>query len=338
MKVRTRDFIYTLDDLYFATTSYLHPPERIVAFLRYIPHEKGERFKNGIRYSKVDSNQAYDFLEKNYPHYLYKCENKQKPMMGVPLDRVKQILKPEIRLKEIMTKNPSLPLLKKVIKIADTFNKYADIPYNCMGISGSILPGLYDTFNSDIDFVIYGLKYHHQARETFKKMKDKEFFQSISDDYWKKIYKKRIKDSSLSFEEFCWYEKRKNNRGLIQGTLFDILATREWDEINADDFNKRYDDLGPVYVEATVTDSLASFDNPAIYEINQVKIIEGCEVPINQIACFTHTYAGQAFEGEEVIVKGKLEKVTGSDETYRIVVGTTRESIDEFIKLKDLKM
>lgn len=338
MKARTRDFIYTLDDLYFAATSYLHPADRIVSFLRYIPHEKGERFKNGARYSKVDSIQAYDFLENNYPQYLYKCENTQKLMMGVPSDRVKQILKPENRLKEIMTKNPSLPLLKKVIKIADTFNKHADIPYNCMGISGSILPGLYDTSNSDIDFVIYGLENHHQARETFNEMKDKEIFQSISDDYWKKIYKKRIKDSSLSFEEFCWYEKRKNNRGLIQGTLFDILATRDWDEINAGDFNKQYEDLGPVYVEAKVTDSLASFDNPAIYEINQVKIIEGYEVPINQIACFTHTYAGQAFEGEEIIVKGKLEKVIGSDETYRIVVGTTRESIDEYIKLKHLKM
>ena len=26
-------------------------------------------------------------------------------------------------------------------------------------------------------------------------------------------------------------EKRKNNRGVVDGTLFDILATRKWDEI-----------------------------------------------------------------------------------------------------------
>ena len=338
MKARPRDFIYTIDDLYFATTSYLHPPDRILAFLRYIPHEKGERFKNGKRYSKVDSNQAYAFLEENYPEYLFECENTQKIMMGVPLERVKEILTPKNRLKEIKAENPSLPLLQKVIKIGDTFHQQANIPYHCLGISGSILPGLYDVENSDIDFVIYGLENHRRARDIFRKMKDREVFQSINDEYWNKIFKKRIKDYSLSFDEFCWYEKRKNNRGIIEGTLFDILATRDWDEINGVWGETRYEDYGPIFLQATVTDALASFDNPAIYEINQVKIIQGPDVPINQIACFTHTYAGQAVEGEKIVVKGVLEKVIDPKESYRVVVGTTRESIGEFIKIKGLKV
>jgi predicted nucleotidyltransferase len=334
MRARPRDFIYTSDDLFFATTSYLHPEDRILAFLRYVPDSQGERSKNGKKYSKVDSEQAYTFLKENYPEYLFDCDNTQVQMMGVPYDRIEKILSPNQRLQEIINSKPSEPLLKKVITIADTFHKDAGIPYESLGISGSILPGLYDTSSSDIDFVVYGLGNHRRAIQTFNKIKDHGAFQSIGDDYWEKIYNKRIKDSTLSFEEFCWYENRKNNRGVVDGTLFDILATREWDEITGIYGDTNYQPHGHVTVECVVSNALAAFDNPAVYEVTGVKVIDGPKVPINNIASFTHTYAGQAVEGEDIIVKGKLEKVMGPEEGYRVVVGTTRESLNEFIKLK----
>ncbi|MGZ7095655.1 MAG: nucleotidyltransferase domain-containing protein, partial [Methanobacterium sp.] len=195
--------------------------------MRYIPDPKGERSRNGQRYSKVDSKQAYDFLESFHPQYLFDSDKDLK-MMGVPSERIKKILKPEERLKDIINSENNGQLLKKVVKLAGIFNDYANIPYSKMGVSGSILPGLYDVKISDIDFVIYGLKNHKKAMDTFGEIKDKSDLKSISDDYWMRLYEKRIKDSSLSYEEFQWYEKRKNNRGIIDGTLFDILATRDW--------------------------------------------------------------------------------------------------------------
>ena len=57
-QVRTRDFIYTSDDLYFASTNYIHPEDRIISFLRYIPDENGDREKNGKKYRKVGSDDS----------------------------------------------------------------------------------------------------------------------------------------------------------------------------------------------------------------------------------------------------------------------------------------
>jgi len=333
MRVRTRDFIYTDDDLYFATTSYLHPEDRILSFLRYIPDENGERSKNGRRYSKVGSKQAYEFLASNYPEYLCNCNITGVKMMGVPLDKVKKILHPEERLKEIINNFKNDALLKKVVKMADIFHEQAGIPYSKMGVSGSILTGLYDVTVSDIDFVIYGLKNHEKARETFGRIKDKTDLKSINNEYWAQLYEKRIKDASLSYEEFRWYEKRKNNRGMINGTLFDILLTRDWDEIKGKYGEERFEYIGTAMVECKVKDTMAAFDNPAVYKIEDVNILEGNDVDITEIASFTHTYSGQAKEGEKIIARGKLEKVTGRNSRYRIVVGTTRESIDEYIKL-----
>lgn len=335
MRARTRDFIHTTDDLFFATTSYLHPEDRILSFLRYIPDKEGDRSKNGQSYSKVDSDQAYDFLGKFHGDYLFDSDKDLK-MMGVPRGKVEKILRPEERLKEILSADNNNELMKKVVKLAGIFKDYAGIPYSKMGVSGSILPGLYVHSISDIDFVIYGLKNHRIAMDIFGEMKDKSDLRSISQDYWMRLYKKRIMDSTLSYKEFQWYEKRKNNRGIIDGTLFDILATRDWNEIKGKYGEDRHQSLGNAKIECKVSDALGAFDNPAVYKIEDVEFLEGKGVPVTEIASFTHTYSGQAKEGEEVVVKGKLEKVSNKKTSYRIVVGTTREAFDEYIKLKGL--
>ncbi|BAW31937.1 MAG TPA: DNA polymerase subunit beta [Methanothermobacter sp.] len=338
MRSRPRDFIYTVDDLFFATTSYLHPEDRLIAFLRYIPDPRGERSRNGRRYSKVDSEGAYKFLGENHPIYLYDAENIGKTIIAVPNDLIDEIITPTVRLKEIIRQGPSDDLLEKVLIIADTFHDEASISYNDMGISGSILPSLYDPENSDIDFVIYGLENHRRALETFAKLKNQGPFKSLNEDYWLKVYRKRIKDDTLSFREFCWYEERKNNRGLVDGTLFDILATRSWDEIEGSWGDTIYKPLGRIKIEARVYDAMASFDNPATYKVEDVHILEGPSVDIEEVVSFTHTYAGQAREGEVIIAKGKLERYTGARNGYRVVVGTTREAFNEYIKLKDLRI
>jgi predicted nucleotidyltransferase len=337
MRVRPRDFIYTTDDLFFATTTYLHPEDRIISFLRYIPDRNGDRSLNNKKYSKVDSNQAYKFLGNNFPEYLFDCEITNVEMMGVPIEKVEKLLLPNDRLREIMESQKRDKLQDKVVKLAEIFHEHTGLSYNKMGVSGSILPGLYKSDVSDIDFVIYGLKNHRNVMEAFENIKIEDgVLQGIGGEYWKKLYNKRIKDSSLTYEEFRWYENRKNNRGILDGTLFDILQTRDWDEISGSYGATRYEPMGCIEIECTVTDSLAAFDNPAVYKVDDVKIIDGPDVPISEVASYTHTYAGQARDGERITVRGKLEKVIGKNLSYRLIVGTTRESIGEFIKLKNL--
>lgn len=342
MRARTRDFIYTTDDLFFATTSYLHPEDRILSFLRYVPDPKGDRTKKGSRYSKVDTTQAYKFIKGGYQEYLFDSGVAAEKMMGVPRDKVSEILKPTKRLEEIMA-NPENELLEKVVEVASFFHEEAGISYKYMGVSGSILPGLYHPQKSDIDFVIYGLKNHRNAVETFARQKNEPNspLKGISDEFWNWLYQKRIKDSSLTIDEFKWYENRKSNRGVVRGVLFDILATRDWDEIQGTYGGTTNHSLGTLKVECTITDALESFDNPAVYRVDEVVVVEGPEFHVDELASFTHTYAGQVKEGERVVGQGKLEKITDKktgESKNRLVVGTTRESLGEYIKLKNLKI
>ena len=219
-QVRTRDFIYTSDGLYFASTNYIHPKDRFISFLRYIPDENGDRHKDGESYRKVGSQEAYSYLRENYPEYLYFCDVTNVEMMGVPLDKVERIIKPENRLLGLKktlesggeVKNPEL--IAKLMDVADFFHFMAGIPYENLGISGSILPGLHKSDVSDLDFVVYGLENHRNAIETFKKYRGSEVYikevdktikvEGITDDYWDFVYNKRMSDSSLSKDEFKW--------------------------------------------------------------------------------------------------------------------------------------
>ncbi|MBE6503190.1 MAG: DNA polymerase subunit beta [Methanobrevibacter sp.] len=354
-QVRTRDFIYTSDDLYFASTNYLHPEDKINSFLRYIPDPNGDREKNGKRYRKVGSKEAYTYLRENHPDYLYFCDVTNVEMMGVPLDKVEKIIKPENRLMGLKktfesggnVKNPEL--IKKLMDIADFFHCMADIPYENLGISGSILPGLQKENSSDLDFVVYGLDNHRRAIAAFKENRGKEVYikdvdkyitvEGITDDYWDFVYNKRMSDESLTKEEFKWYENRKANRGTIDGTLFDILATKDYSEITGVWGDTVYEPQGIAQIECDIVSALGAYDNPSLYTIENVKLIEGVDFDLSEVVSFTHTYAGEVIDGEHVVAKGKVEKVIVNGETshYRLVVGTTREAVDEYLKLKDFK-
>ena len=351
--VRTRDFIYTSDDLYFASTNYIHPQDKVNSFLRYIPDSEGDREKNGKRYRKVGSEEAYSYLRENHPDYLYFCNITNVEMMGVPLDKVERIIKPDERLLGLKdtfdnggeVKNPEL--ISKLMDVADFFHYMADIPYDHLGISGSILPGLQKSDVSDLDFVVYGLENHRRAIETFKEYRGKEVYieevdkritvEGITDDYWEFVYDKRMFDESLTKEEFKWYENRKANRGTINGTLFDILATRDYDEILGEWGDTIYEPQGIEQIECDIVSALGAYDNPSLYTIENVQHLDGVDYPLTEIVSFTHTYAGEVVDGEHVIAKGKVEKViiNGEDSHYRLVVGTTREAIDEYMKLKE---
>ena len=101
IKVRVRDFVVSTDGLFFASTDYIHPEGWAIAFLRYVPDPEGDREKDGIRYSKVGSDEAYAYLRENHPEYLFKSDVFNAELVGVPYEKIDRIIKPEERLAEL---------------------------------------------------------------------------------------------------------------------------------------------------------------------------------------------------------------------------------------------
>ena len=299
MKARIRDFFETKDGWIFAVSDYSHP-EGLRSLLRYVPDEAGEREACGRRFRKMDFDQAFEFLKRVRPDYVH-------DLHVVPESDVVRYYQPSVGLKSLAGKDP------RVMKIAEILHE-GGVPWQEMGITGSMLLGLHSS-SSDIDFVVYGPMWW-KARSIVMQAKARGLIEDLDEFTWKKIYSKRKPE--ISFEEFMLHEKRKGNRGMIDGTYFDLLFTRDWSQISPQPVGRS---IGQSLIEAKVVDAEFAFDSPAIFRLDHPRIKE--------IFCFTHTYAGQALPGETIEAKGVLEETAGG---LRLVVGTTREARGEWIK------
>ncbi len=348
--LRIRDFIETKDGLIFAVVSYTHPEQGYLAYLRYYPESSGDRKRGGVSFKKIGSTrESYEYLEKHFPEYLIEFESENQGYQGsleyqdsqdslgsaslqyVPMDRISKIYRPEERLREII-ECPKDKIEEKISTLVNTL----PVPARKIGITGSILVGLHNE-NSDIDLVVYGIKNHEKARMALKKVFEDRTCQGEirppNRTEWKRAYKKRFPYRSvnlaMNFGEFLWHEKRKFHKGVINGTIFDILLVRDFDEIERTRHEEvSYRRIKKVKKRCRVKDARLAFDSPSIYKVDIGKIKE--------VVSYTHTYAGQAFEGEEIEVCGYLEEMAGRGLAgrgyYRIVVGTTREAREEYIK------
>ncbi|MBP1910568.1 nucleotidyltransferase domain-containing protein [Methanolobus bombayensis] len=300
-KTRLRDFLVTKDDWIFAVSDYFHP-HGIRSTMRYVPDENGERELEGRRYKKYDFDVAFDFMRQNRPEWV-------EDVHVVPEDQIKKILPPSSAIEKWYGVD------NRVTVVVDTLKK-AGIPRDMMGITGSLLPGLQNE-GSDIDFVVYGEQWFI-ARDAIAKAKSEGGpIEDIDENMWKRIYNKRIPE--IPFEEFMVHEKRKGNRGMVEGTYFDLLFVRDWEQIKEP--TRRGEDIGTMKIEAKVTNADLAFDAPSVYKVDHPDI--------DHVLSYTHTYAGQALEGETIEAQGVVEKVGG---IKRLVVGTSREPKGEWIR------
>ncbi|MBP2029272.1 putative nucleotidyltransferase [Methanohalophilus levihalophilus] len=303
MKARLRDFLVTDENYIFAVVDYFHPREGIRSILRYVPDKNGDRIRSGARFRKCDFDVAFEFMRHAHPEWV-------EDVHIVPENRVREILHPPDRIAELAESD------KRVFHIVDVLRK-AGVPLSMMGVTGSMLPGLQDA-SSDIDFVVYGDEWF-RAREAIEKAKADPSIpiEPIDDNMWQRIYAKRIPE--ISYEEFVVHELRKGNRGMVAGTYFDLLFVRDWDQIQHPLLRGK--DGEAMEIEAVVTDATFAFDNPAFYKIEHDEI--------DHILSYTHTYSGQAIEGETIQARGIIEDL---GDKKRLVIGTSREPKGEWMR------
>jgi len=299
LNLRIRDFFQTRQGWIFAVSDYCHP-HGIRSLLRYVPDLKGEREAGGRRYRKLDFDDAYRFLRIKQPDWVADLHQ-------VPAEEIKLTFSPSHALLALAQTDP------RVKRIVQTLAG-AGVPMQQMGITGSMLVGL-QAPGSDIDFVVYGPSWW-KARDILARAKSNGEMDDLDEATWKKIYLKRKPE--IGFEEFMIHEKRKGNRGMVEGTYFDLLFTRDWEQIQPQPRGRQ---AGAAQIEARVVNADFSFDSPAIYRLDHPEVKE--------IFSYSHTYAGQALPGERIEAKGVLEE---TENGLRLVVGTTREARGEWIR------
>ena len=339
-KPKDRDFIETKEGLLFCVVGYLHPPDKVTAYLKYSPATAGRWQRQGRAYRRElafyhahQVAETLDILQTHYPHYVHTCPVRDMRFSMVPHKYVRTYYCPEQRLAEILA-HPADPLEETVVKVVQTIQAATGLSPASLGVTGSILLGIHDPGFSDIDLTVYG-------RENIRRLRpaladglpgtappDKAYIEDWCRGVMRYFGLSEAQARWLVFRRWTFtfpYPHRAR-----EGAIVSLHPTRTDAEIQEVYGEHIYRDVGMVRLQATIADAADAVFMPAIYALADVRILEGPAVAVNEICAYEGLFSQVADVGERVEARGKLEQVDGG-RRYRLVIGSSRRAGPEYL-------
>jgi predicted nucleotidyltransferase len=335
-KSKDKDFIETQEGLLFCVVGYLHPPDKYTAYLKYSPARTGRWQRRGQAYHRElayyhahQVGQTLDTLQVSYPGYVHYCPVRNMLFSMVPHDRVQTYYRPEERLAQLVA-DPGDPLEDEVARLIEAVRDATGISLAHLGITGSILLGIHDPGFSDIDLTVYG-------RDNVTLLKTALAEQRIPgisplDESFLGGWRREIAEHhDLTDQQVSWLIARRWNFLYYgQRRYLSLHPTRSDDEIRETYGDHTYKDVGVIRLQSVISDASESIYLPAIYRIDQVKIMEGPDVQVVEICAYEGLFGQAADVGQRVEAQGKLEELDGGP-LHRLVIGSSRRVGAEYM-------
>ena len=343
---RDRDYLLTQEEFFFCVVGMVHPRDRVIAYMKYAQNPTGKWHKGRKRFKRVLPHytmpnllETFKLLEA-FPHYLYNSSALNVKMSAVPLDCILSHYKPEEKVRQLLKSEELDPLQQKVINLLKILSDESNITLDYFGVTGSVLLDIHQAF-SDIDLLIYGVKNILAVKKGLLQLYAKS--DSPISRYKEKTFKEwciqKTKKYQLTYAEAATICKRKWGRGLFSKTNFSVHPIKLDEDVSEKYGERVFHPKGIVKIEATVSDNSESSFLPSIYEVEDVKFLEGSEVDdVFEAASYDGFFSDIAKKNERIIVKGKLERVNvqrREEEYHRVLVGSPEAKGNDYIKLTD---
>jgi len=329
-------FIITKDELIFEVKGNVHPSNRVIAYLRYVPDENGQRSGAGQkRYTKIyDIEKRNSFLEVYHPEYLWFDPFRKRSMQSVPNDHVAFVLNPIDGLRQLRDHGAHLTLLEEnTIELADTLIDISGIPSDAIGVTGSQLVRL-ATSKSDIDLVVYG---ESNCKSVFHALKEKRDTLPKLKQYSRDLLERHVEfrwGASTPWKDWLLQaEKDKVLQGLFGGYEFFIRLVKYPDEMRW-----KYEERFHHYIKHDTFRCLIVDDSQSIFTPCEYQVSCESEPDLRRIVSFRGRYTEHVSSGMYVETKGRLERVDFSQghSELHLILGET--SNDYLIPVDQLKI
>jgi hypothetical protein len=322
---KDRDFVETTEGLFFCLVGYLHPPGRYAAYLKYAPASEGKWARGDVAYRRTlpyyhvrHVQQTLAWLEVEHPRYLWTDPATGLRFSHVPLEAVARHYVPERRLAEIVA-DPRDPLERETRDLVTLLADRAGLPFEAFGVSGSILLGLHDPTFSDIDLLVYGADSARRLRVVIDGLAG-DGLVALPEERRARWRADTASRFGLDADAVADLDRRRWHYRLFRGRYVSLHATRADEEIREAYGDRRYTPLGPAVAEARVTDARESLFLPAVYQVADVRWLEGGSGALDEVVSFEGLYCGAADAGERILVAGYLEAEQAG--SRRLVVGS----------------
>ncbi|MDR3575233.1 MAG: hypothetical protein P4L50_15345 [Anaerolineaceae bacterium] len=324
-------YLETEEGLFFAVKGLVHPPELFLACIRYAPDPDGDRGKNGVHYRRMyHFNEQEQLLNSRYPQYLAYEPTIHATLQCVPRRFIRRIFDPRVYLQELSQQSSLDPVEKDALAFSKQLQKISGIPFDCLGISGSLLIGMH-TGQSDLDLSIYGkkecLSLHH-ALKNLPVHSESESISQLDSQGMNNLFTERSGDTQMEYEDFIRSEQNKVNQGRFSERVFFIRFLKEPEETGEAYGDYRYVPLGRAEIEAAVTSDDDTIFTPCSYPLADVHILQGSSAnDLRKIVSFRGRFCDQAKAGDLIRAGGTIEQVIHkSGNTWqRLLLGNSVE-------------
>lgn len=344
---RDRDFIQTREGFFFCVVGSVHPRERVISYIKYVPSASGVWGRDENRFSRILQKytipnllQTFNYLGENYPHYLFHSPVDNITITAVPHQNIKQHFKPEEKLSQLRQSVHRDSLQEKLIRFTKFLEKTSGIAEGAFGVTGSLLLDIHQTQFSDLDVTVYGVKDSWALQKALTENRSSEAaMRRLGGKALKEWSIKKAESYPLTAEETSKIYERKWNLGIFEGRWVSIHPVKLESEVREEYGEKVYNPCGQVTIQAVVCDNTDSLFLPAVYKVKDVQVLDGSQLRnIFEVVSYEGLYDSLAENGETIQVRGKLERVTEkrtSQEYYRVLVGSPEGKGIEYIKLVD---
>jgi predicted nucleotidyltransferase len=318
--------VETAAGLIFTVKGVVHPPDRVVAYLRYVPDPHGERVRGQERYRRVYSvAEQQEALRARGLSYRTHDPGLGVPVEAVPWEDVARVYDPRERLQRLRADGSDGALTADALAVAELLRDAGGVPPAALGLTGSLLFDLHGPA-SDIDLVVYG---EHECRKVHAALA------GLLDDPSAPLERPRgeelaaihavhREDTPLSAADFVRLQAGKVNEGRFAGRPYFVRFVKLPAEAPERYGDPRYVPAGRALVEARVVDASDALFTPCRYSIDEAKVLEGTRIDdLREVVSFRGRFADQALAGQRVRAFGAVERVVWRDgrETTRLVIG-----------------
>jgi predicted nucleotidyltransferase len=251
-------------------------------------------------------------------------------LQGVPIDQVRTVFDPRKKFREMAETSARAGIESDAFAFLSLLQNEARIPPSALGITGSLLIGLY-TEKSDLDAVVFGIENCNKVYRALRRMLDAAQsgeLRKLNAAEKEELFTQRAADTQMNYDDFLALESRKVNQGVFRERTYFVRFVKEAQEIEEAYGCLRYTPLGRAVIAASIADDRDAIFTPCRYALSGIRILKGPQLTdLNEIVSFRGRFCEQARAGETVRACGSVERIQNrqGDIRHRLLLGNSPE-------------
>jgi len=333
---RDHDFVETEGGWLFCVVSDIHPEERVMAFLKYVPglgtwRRGSQTYRRIVKsYRMEEIAESVEFVRSARPEYVLVDPYFNEKFVFVPTSSIVNHYKCTQRMREV-ERAPASKLEERCLELLQLLTEGSGLEREMFGLSGSLLLGL-DNPNADIDFTVYGRDRFWRTLEVSKELMSPAERRKVE----RMLEANLLSRYPLERSDAVKLSQRCYTKGLWQGTLYSLHGVRTLEELTERYGDLSFEPLGVFRARFTVQDASQSCFTPAVYVICDGQLHPTCSGELKTLTCYDTTFATLLREGDRVECLGKLEKVVDRRDgrSYlNMLIGSYAAAGREYVRL-----